>query len=256
MGEQTQSGRRAQAALLNLKPRISMSVLLRANNLVKSYRSPAAEQERAVALNGVSLAAARGEIIAIVGSSGAGKSTLLHLLGALDEADEGEITLYPRGGGEYVYSHLKVEELSALRNRAIGFVFQFHHLLPEFTALENVKMPMLIAGMSHKEARTNAAALLERVGLAERFHNKPDALSGGEQQRVACARALANNPDILFADEPTGNLDAANSMMILNLFKEWREKHGQTIVIVTHSAEIAAGADRIIRLDGGKIASP
>ena len=232
-----------------------MSLLLRAHNLVKSYRSPAAELERAVALGGVSLEVERGEIIAIVGSSGAGKSTLLHLLGALDEADEGEVALYPRDGGEYVYSRLKLEELAALRNRAIGFVFQFHHLLPEFTALENVTMPMLIAGISHKEASARATALLERVGLAERLHNKPDALSGGEQQRVACARALANNPDILFADEPTGNLDAANSMMILNVMKEWREKHGQAVVIVTHSAEIAAGADRTITLDGGRIAS-
>ncbi len=237
-----------------------MPTLLHAENLVKSYSS-STNGEKTTVLRGVSLAVEQGEIMAIVGSSGAGKSTLLHLLGALDEPDEGKITLTYHLGlqeGEaknYIrhnYGQLSDMGLAMLRNSMLGFIFQFHHLLPEFTALENVMMPSLIAGESHTKAREQALRLLDRVGLSHRLQNKPDALSGGEQQRVAFARAMVNSPVLIFADEPTGNLDATNSVMLLDLMKEFRNENGQTFVIVTHSSEIAAGADRTLRLHGGK----
>ncbi len=235
-----------------------MPTLLHAENLVKSYSS-STNGEKTTVLRGVSLAIEQGEILAIVGSSGAGKSTLLHLLGALDEPDEGRITLtYHLGLQEeenYIrhnYGQLSDMGLAGLRNSMLGFIFQFHHLLPEFTALENVMMPSLIAGESHTKAREQALRLLDRVGLSHRLENKPDALSGGEQQRVAFARAMVNSPVLIFADEPTGNLDATNSAMLLDLMKEFRTESGQTFVIVTHSSEIASGADRTLRLHGGK----
>lgn len=237
-----------------------MPTLLNADNLVKSYSSPASGEKTPV-LRGVSLAIEQGEILAIVGSSGAGKSTLLHLLGALDEPDEGTITLtyhldLLEGETEnYIrhnYGQSSDTGLALMRNSMLGFIFQFHHLLPEFTALENVMMPALIAGISHAKAREKATALLDRVGLSHRLGNKPDALSGGEQQRVAFARALVNDPVLIFADEPTGNLDAANSSMLLDLIQQFRTESGQTFVIVTHSSEIAAGADRIVRLHEGR----
>ncbi|MCU0424644.1 MAG: ABC transporter ATP-binding protein [Candidatus Kapabacteria bacterium] len=237
-----------------------MPTLLTAENLVKSYAS-GTSGEKTTVLHGVSLSIEQGEILAIVGSSGAGKSTLLHLLGALDEPDEGWITLTYHVGmqeGEpetmirQEYRQLSDVGLSDLRNTMLGFIFQFHHLLPEFTALENVMMPALIAGKSHTEAREKAKELLSRVGLAHRLENKPDALSGGEQQRVAFARAMMNDPVLVLADEPTGNLDAANSALLLDLMKQFREESGITFAIVTHSSEIASGADRIIRLHEGQ----
>lgn len=237
-----------------------MPTLLYADNLIKSYSS-STNGEKTPVLCGVSLAIEQGEILAIVGSSGAGKSTLLHLLGALDEPDEGSITLtYHLEAQEgttkspirHNYGQLSDTGLAGLRNSMLGFIFQFHHLLPEFTALENVMMPSLIAGKSHAKAREQASRLLDRVGLSHRLQNKPDALSGGEQQRVAFARALVNDPVLIFADEPTGNLDAANSAMLLDLIKQFRTESGQTFVIVTHSSEIAVGADRIVRLHEGK----
>jgi len=223
--------------------------ILRAEHLTKSY-ALAGTSETAV-LRGIALEIRRGEILAIVGASGAGKSTLLHLLGALDEADAGTVTLNTSDNTTYTYSQLSSDALSTLRNKHIGFIFQFHHLLPEFTALENVMMPALIAGVLERTVRESAQHLLNTVGLAERLHNKPDALSGGEQQRVAFARALVNKPALVFADEPTGNLDATTSAALLGLMQQFREQHRQTFVIVTHSAEIAQAADRTLTLRGG-----
>jgi lipoprotein-releasing system ATP-binding protein len=211
-------------------------------------------------LRNVSLDIMQGEILTIVGSSGAGKSTLLHLLGALDVPDEGTITLtyhlemLPGEEPVYIkheYWALTELGLAEMRNSMIGFIFQFHHLLPEFTALENVMMPLLIAGKGQTEAKQRANTLLEQVGLRERMHHKPDALSGGEQQRVAFARAVANNPVLVFADEPTGNLDAANSAMLLDLMQTFRKEQGTTFVLVTHSAELAQAADRCLHLRAG-----
>lgn len=212
-------------------------------------------------LRGVSLSVAQGEILAIVGSSGAGKSTLLHLLGALDAPDEGNITLTYHLAMQkdveetiirYEYGKLSEVGLSSMRNAMLGFIFQFHHLLPEFTALENVMMPLLIAGKGHPEAKAKAEELLTQVGLQERISNKPDALSGGEQQRVAFARAVANNPVLVLADEPTGNLDAANSAVVLELMQTFRAEQGTTFVLVTHSVELAQAADRCLRLQAGQ----
>ncbi|MCS6808317.1 MAG: ABC transporter ATP-binding protein [Bacteroidota bacterium] len=241
-----------------------MPTLLHAENLVKSYpigNNP--HHERTVVLRGVTVSVERGEILAIVGASGAGKSTLLHLLGALDDPDEGSIVLecskHSTAGHEelstrcYEYHKLTDAELSALRNAVIGFVFQFHHLLPEFTALENVMMPALIAGVHVSQARSRAYELLRRVGMEHRVHHKPDALSGGEQQRVAFARAMINNPQLILADEPTGNLDAANAAVLLDLMQQFRADTGASFVIVTHSTEVANIADRIIRLHEGMV---
>ena len=180
-------------------------------------------------LKGVNIEIIKGEIVSIVGSSGAGKSTLLHILGTLDSPDEGEIYLY-----ENNMRRLEGKKLAAFRNRHIGFVFQFHHLLPEFTALENVCIPGWLAGKGKNEVRNKAKELLGLLGLSHRLENKPGALSGGEQQRVAVARALINNPDIVFADEPTGNLDSQHAMELHQLFIDLRDKFSQTFLIVTH----------------------
>lgn len=213
-------------------------------------------------LKGISLTIEQGEILAIIGASGAGKSTLLHLLGALDTPDSGTLRLTyhldMEKGTEptqicHDYQALNDAGLSQMRNSMLGFIFQFHHLLPEFTALENVMMPLLIAGVTQAEATTKATGLLKSVGLSDRLHHKPDALSGGEQQRVAFARAVANDPVLVFADEPTGNLDAANSALLLDLIRKFRTEHGMTFVLVTHSTELAAGADRCLRLSAGRI---
>jgi lipoprotein-releasing system ATP-binding protein len=190
----------------------------------------------------------KGEIVSIAGPSGSGKSTLLHILGTLDEPASGEILL----SNEKV-SELKGRQLAAFRNRHIGFVFQFHHLLPEFTALENVCIPGWIAGRRKKEVEERAKNLLDTLGVGERLENKPGALSGGEQQRVAVARALINNPDIVFADEPTGNLDSANANELHQLFFHLREKFQQTFLIVTHNEELAQMSDRILHMKDGKI---
>lgn len=199
-------------------------------------------------LHGVSLSVARGEIVAIVGASGAGKTTLLQIIGTLMKSDEGEVFINgvsPRG--------LSDKGLSAFRNRHIGFVFQFHHLLAEFTALENVMMPMLIAGKGDKEARLRGEELLKMVGMEHRMTHKPSALSGGEQQRVAIARALANNPSVVLADEPTGNLDSVTREEIQQLFIDLRNRTGQTFIIVTHDQTLAACSDRQIVMSDGRI---
>ena len=197
-------------------------------------------------LRDVDFSAQAGEVVAIVGASGAGKSTLLQILGTLLTPDSGTLTI----DGTAVTS-LSGKALSAFRNRRIGFVFQAHHLLPEFTALENVMIPALIGGKGNREARARAQELLETVGLAQRFQHKPSELSGGEQQRVAIARALVNNPAILFADEPTGNLDTRTKEEIHRLFFDVRKQLNQTIVIVTHDAGLAQICDRTCTLQDG-----
>jgi lipoprotein-releasing system ATP-binding protein len=199
-------------------------------------------------LRGVDLQIEKGEIVSIVGPSGSGKSTLLHILGTLAEPDQGEIILENRKIIE-----LKGKQLAAFRNRHIGFVFQFHHLLPEFTALENTCIPGWIAGRKKKEVEKKATELLESLGVGNRLEHKPGALSGGEQQRVAVARALINRPDIVFADEPTGNLDSANARELHQLFFQLRTQFQQTFLIVTHNEELAQMSDRVLHMKDGKI---
>lgn len=199
-------------------------------------------------LHGVTMSVERGEIVSIVGASGAGKSTLLQIIGTLMRADSGEVLIdgvSPMG--------LSDSELAAFRNRHIGFVFQFHHLLEEFSARENVMMPMLIARTSRKDAERRADELLSLVGMSHRADHKPSALSGGEQQRVAIARALANNPSVVLADEPTGNLDSHTRDEIQALFFELRERMGQTFIIVTHDEKLAEQSDRKIIMNDGRI---
>ena len=199
-------------------------------------------------LKGVDVEIRKGEIVSIVGPSGSGKSTLLHILGTLDEPARGEIFLQ-----EKQVNQLKGRQLAAYRNRHIGFVFQFHHLLPEFSALENVCIPGWIAGRRKKEVEEQAVTLLKTLGVGHRLENKPGALSGGEQQRVAVARALINNPDIVFADEPTGNLDSANAKELHHLFFELRDRFKQTFLIVTHNEELARMSDRVLHMMDGAI---
>ncbi len=198
-------------------------------------------------LKGIDLKIDKSEVVAIMGASGAGKSTLMHILGTLSSPDAGSLTIDATD-----VMGLSAKELAAFRNRRIGFVFQFHHLLPEFTAVENVMIPALIAGRSSKEARQKAQSLLTDLGLAERFTHKPSELSGGEQQRVAIARALVNDPAVLFADEPSGNLDSRTKADLHALFFSLREKYGQTIVIVTHDPELAAMCDRSLFMRDGQ----
>jgi lipoprotein-releasing system ATP-binding protein len=199
-------------------------------------------------LKGIDLAVEAGETVAIIGESGSGKSTLLHLLGGLDRPTAGEVSV----GGHNLRA-IGDDELSAVRNANIGFVFQFHHLLPEFTALENVEMPLRIARRPREEARSRAAALLDRVGLTGRAEHHPGMLSGGEQQRVAVARALVGQPGLLLADEPTGDLDERTSDGLHALLREMHAEHGLTSVIATHNPRLAAACDRVLRLEGGAL---
>ena len=215
--------------------------MLTATNIVKNYGI-------LPVLKGVDIKIAKGEIVSIVGSSGAGKSTLLHILGTLDKADKGTITLE-----EQKIDDLSGRKLAAFRNKNIGFVFQFHHLLPEFTALENVCIPAWIAGTKKKEVIARATQLLTTLGLKGRLENKPQQLSGGEQQRVEVARALINNPSIIMADEPTGNLDSANAKELHQLFIDLRNQFDQTFLIVTHNEELAQMSDRILQMKDGRI---
>jgi lipoprotein-releasing system ATP-binding protein len=215
--------------------------MLKAGNIHKYYGT-------LWVLKGVDLEIGKGEIVSIVGPSGSGKTTLLHILGTLDQPDKGSVLLENKKVNE-----LKGKQLAAFRNRHIGFVFQFHHLLPEFSALENTCIPGWIAGRKKKEVETQAISLLQTLGVGNRLDNKPSALSGGEQQRVAVARALINNPDVIFADEPTGNLDSANARELHQLFFELRSKFKQTFLIVTHNEELAQMSDRILHMKDGKI---
>lgn len=199
-------------------------------------------------LKNVSIEVNEGEIISIVGKSGAGKTTLLHILGTLDKADSGDILL---DGIEL--SKLKEKDLAVIRNKYIGFIFQFHHLLDEFTALENVMIPALISGVSEKVAKEKAKEILSYLQLKERMEHKPNELSGGEQQRVAIARALINSPKVVFADEPTGNLDSQTSAEIHELILKLRTELNQTFVIVTHNQDLAKMSDHIYRMQDGQI---
>lgn len=200
------------------------------------------------ALGGVSLEVAQAEIVAIVGASGAGKSTLLQILGTLLAPDSGRVEI----AGVDV-SQLKAKEIAKFRNRHIGFVFQFHHLLPEFSAIENVMMPSLLGGCSRRESESRATELLEMVGMQHRATHRPSEMSGGEQQRVAIARALINRPSVVFADEPTGNLDTRNRDEIQRLLYDVRDRFNQTIVLVTHDDALASSADRKIVMSDGRI---
>ena len=201
-------------------------------------------------LKGIDFNAGRSEVVSIMGASGAGKSTLLQILGSLSSPDAGSLVI---DGVDVV--GLKGKALADFRNRKVGFVFQFHHLLPEFTALENVMMPALIAGRARKEALKEAERLLADMGLSERLDHKPSELSGGEQQRVAIARALINNPSVIFADEPSGNLDSKTKEEIHDLFFRLREKYGQTIIIVTHDPDLAKMCDRSLYMIDGQFVS-
>jgi lipoprotein-releasing system ATP-binding protein len=216
-------------------------MILDAKNIVKSYGD-------LNILNSVSLSVNKGEIISIVGPSGAGKSTLLHILGTLDVADAGTLSI-----DGVLVNNLKNKELPNFRNQKIGFIFQFHHLLPEFSALENVCIPAFIAGKSKKDAEALALNLLKKLKLEHRLHHKPSQLSGGEQQRVAVARALINSPSLILADEPSGNLDTENAKLLHNLFFELKNDLNQTFIIVTHNEELANMADKKIVMKDGKI---
>jgi len=215
--------------------------MLEAKGITKSYGDLAV-------LKGVDIKIQKGEIVSIIGSSGAGKSTLLHILGTLDNPDSGSILI----NNEQVHL-LKGKKLAAFRNHHIGFVFQFHHLMPEFSALENVSIPGWIAGRSKKQVKEEAAYLLDLLGLKDRKENKPQHLSGGEQQRVSVARALINKPGIVFADEPTGNLDSSNAEALHHLFVKLRDTMQQTFLIVTHNEELAGMSNRTIHMKDGRV---
>jgi lipoprotein-releasing system ATP-binding protein len=225
---------------------------IEANGVVKAYRlpdtarGPAGPRAEIVVLRGADLTVETGEMVAVVGASGVGKSTLLHVLGGLDSLDAGTLTI-----GDTRIDGLADEARVAFRNQRVGFIFQFHHLLPEFTALENVEMPLLIGGVGAADRRARATALLDRVGLAGRVDHLPGALSGGEQQRVAIARALASKPALLLADEPTGNLDEDTARDIQQLLREIHAEQHLTSVIVTHNPAMAASCDRVLRLHSG-----
>ena len=197
-------------------------------------------------LKGVDLAVEKGEIVSIIGKSGAGKTTLLQIIGTLDKPDSGSVVI----DGVDVFA-LKEKELADFRNRHIGFIFQFHQLLPEFNALENVMMPAMIARMSEKEAEQRAVQLLTELGMSERLTHKPNELSGGEKQRVAAARAMMMSPDVILADEPSGSLDESNKKELHKLLLQMREQYGQTIIIVTHDKELAEISDRVIEMRDG-----
>lgn len=216
-------------------------MILKASNIFKSYGN-------LPILKGVDITVEKGEIVSIVGASGAGKSTLLHIIGTLDKADKGELFI-----DNTAIHKLSSKELSAFRNQHIGFIFQFHHLLPEFTALENVCIPAYIGGAKSDVAEKRAMELLDLLGVAERAGHKPSQLSGGEQQRVSVARALINNPKIILADEPSGNLDSENAAALHKLFFDLRDSMGHTFVIVTHNEELANISDRTIHMKDGNI---
>ncbi|WP_303721241.1 ABC transporter ATP-binding protein [Malonomonas rubra] len=225
---------------------MSERAMIEIRDLDKSFATPGGEVS---VLRQVNLKIVAGERIAVVGTSGAGKTTLMHILGGLDHPTFGEVLFE----GESIFA-LRGAALDRFRNRTVGFVFQFHQLLPEFTALENVMMPLLIGGLSKSEAAEKAETLLAEVGLAHRLTHKPGALSGGEQQRVAIARALVREPRLLLADEPTGNLDSKTSDEIIHLLNQMHEARGLTMIIVTHNRELASSLDRVLQIEDGHLA--
>ncbi len=219
--------------------------LVEISGLVKSYRGPGGAL---AVLTDLDLAVERGEMVAIVGASGVGKSTLLHVLGGLDAFDGGTVRV-----GDADVGRMDDDARVRFRSQHVGFVFQFHHLLPEFSALENVEMPLRIAGHAQRDREAQAMELLDRVGLRGRALHRPGALSGGEQQRVAVARALVRKPSLLVADEPTGNLDEHTAAGLHDLLREMHREHGLTSVIATHNATLASACDRVLRLEGGRL---
>lgn len=228
-----------------------MSIII-ADSIIKSYSMHSMHDTPV--LKGLSLTIEQGEFIAFMGPSGAGKSTLLHILGLLDFPDSGSIQ-YALSGNVFSQSSMKKGKSAELRNKHIGFIFQFHHLLPEFTALENIMMPALIGGMAMSKAKSKAKILAEQVGMSHRIEHRPSELSGGEQQRIAIARSLMNDPEIIIADEPTGNLDSANTIAVLELIRKIRQERSLTLLIATHSMDVARMAERIITLRDGVISS-
>jgi len=225
---------------------VDKRILIRAEALHKEY--PMGKDQRLHVLKGLDIEVREGEIAVIIGPSGSGKSTLLHLLGGLDRPSSGKVIV-----DDHDLGVLTDDELAAFRNKTLGFIFQFHHLLPEFTALENVAMPALIRGEKLEEARGRAVALLEEVGLSERVEHKPNELSGGEQQRVAVARALMNNPTLVLADEPSGNLDEDNSQKLHQLLSDLAQKMGLSFVIATHNLDLTKRAHRVLQLVDGRL---
>ena len=225
---------------------VKKKILLRAENLHKEF--PTGKKETLQVLRGIDIEIADGEIVVVIGPSGSGKSTLLHLLGALDKPTEGKVFFEEKD-----LVAMPERAVTNFRNEVMGFVFQFHHLLPEFTALENIAMPALIRGASLREVKAKASGLLEEVGLSERATHRPSALSGGEQQRVAVARSMMNDPKIVFADEPSGNLDEENGVKLHTLLVQLARQRGLTFVIATHNPDLTKRADRILRLSEGKL---
>jgi lipoprotein-releasing system ATP-binding protein len=221
------------------------NIVLSCRDIRKNFKSESGDGELKI-LRGVDLDVKQAEIAAIVGSSGSGKSTLLHILGGLDRPTSGDVFWH----GKSIYKH-KPDKLAELRNENVGFVFQFHHLLPEFTAIENVMMPALIKGVKHTEAEKRASELLNQFGMGARLEHRPSQLSGGEQQRVSMARALTNHPSIVLADEPTGNLDEKNTETILKLLFQLQEMESVSIVLITHEKEIATRCDTLYNLHNG-----
>jgi lipoprotein-releasing system ATP-binding protein len=235
-----------QRSIINQQSKISnSSMFIEVANITKSYPVGGS---RLPVLKGLDVSLERGEMVAIVGASGVGKSTLLHVMGGLDSVDQGTVRI-----GETTLTELPDAEVVAFRNRHVGFVFQFHHLLPEFSALENAEMPMRIARRRGAERRARAAELLRRVGLDSRLEHRPGMLSGGEQQRVAIARALVMDPTLLLADEPTGDLDEHTADSLHELLREMHRERGLTSVIATHNPRLAAACDRILRLEDGRL---
>lgn len=224
-----------------------MSIILEGKNITKTYESESGNGTLTV-LEDTSIAIEKGSIVTVAGVSGSGKSTLLHILGGLDRPDSGTVLWE----NESIYD-MQPEALARFRNKKLGFVFQFHHLLPEFTAVENIMMPALIRGEAADKARVRAMKLMEEFGIPERAEHRPTQLSGGEQQRVAMARALMNNPDLILADEPTGNLDEKNTEILLKLLFDLRDKQDVSILLITHEKDIAQRSDVIYELSKGKL---
>ncbi len=222
--------------------------IIRVENITKTFAAAEGRDGKLFVLRGITMSVAEGEIVAVVGASGAGKSTLLHIIGTLDRPSAGQV--YYDDSDVF---RMMDEDLARFRNKRVGFVFQFHHLLPEFTALENVMMPALIKGAKVSECREHAIGLLEQVGIGEKANSRPAQLAGGEQQRIAVARALMNNPAVVLADEPTGNLDTTNAAALHDLMRNLSRERQQTFIVVTHNESLARMADRVLRIRDGVV---